>query len=87
MYEYITINNKNNNIMSRKCSICEKKSVMASQRKKLMSKYNPTPKKRKYPNLQVLNVPAGINKPAYKEYAGKKVIACTKCIKTLSKNK
>jgi ribosomal protein L28 len=73
--------------MPRKCTICEKKSVMASQRKKLMSKYNPTPKKRKYPNLQTLNVPIEVEKSAYKEYAGKKIIACTKCIKTLSKNR
>ena len=60
---------------------------MRSQRKKLMSKYNPTPKKRKYPNLQSLNVPEDVKRPAYKPYAGKKVIACTKCIKTLSKVK
>ena len=73
--------------MPRKCLICEKKSVIASQRKKLMSKYNPTPKKRKYPNLQILNVPIEVNKLAYKEHAGKKIIACTKCIKTLSKNR
>ncbi len=73
--------------MPRKCTICEKKSVMASQRKKLMSKYNPTPKKRKYPNLQLLRVPLDVKKPAYKKYAGQKIVACTKCIKTLDKRK
>ena len=71
--------------MSKQCTICEKKSVMASQRKKLMSRYNPTPSKRKYPNLQILSVPADVKRPAYKKYAGKRIIACTKCIKTLNK--
>ncbi len=73
--------------MPKQCSICEKKSVMSRQRKKLMSQYNPTPKKRKYPNLQILNVPLDVQKSAYKKYAGKKIIACTKCIKTLNKTK
>ena len=73
--------------MPRQCLICEKKSIMAGQRKKLMSKYNPTPKKRKYPNLQLLSVPPDVKRPAYKKYAGQKIIACTKCIKTLDKKK
>ncbi len=71
--------------MAKECAICEKKSVMSRQRKKLMSKYNPTPKKRKYPNLQNLNVPENVSNPKYKDYAGKKIIACTKCIKALNK--
>ncbi len=73
--------------MPKQCLICEKKSVMSSQRKKLMSQYNPTPKKRKYPNLQVLKVPLDVKRPAYKKYAGKRITACTKCIKTLNKIK
>ncbi|MDD5606283.1 MAG: L28 family ribosomal protein [Candidatus Pacebacteria bacterium] len=60
--------------MANQCEICKKKSMMGRQYKKLMSKYNPTPKKRKYPNLQKLTLPNG-----------KKVLACTKCIKALSK--
>ena len=43
---------------------------------KLRGKYNPTPKKRKYPNLQWVTLSDG-----------KRVKACTKCIKTLSKKK
>ncbi len=72
--------------MPKQCAICEKHSVMSRQRIKLMSKYNPTPKRRVYPNLQILNVPADVNKKKYKEFAGKKIIACTKCIKALNKN-
>ncbi len=70
--------------MSRECAVCEKKTVVARQRKKLMSRYNPTPKKRKYPNIQSIAVPEEV--PAsFKEFAGKRIKACTKCIKTLSK--
>ncbi len=68
------------------CQICEKTSVVESARKKLMSKYNPTPKKRKRPNLQKTFIPADIKRKNFKPYAGQKVIACTKCIKTLGKD-
>jgi len=61
--------------MANQCEICKKKSMMGRQYKKLMSKYNPTPKKRKYPNLQKITLSNG-----------KKVLACTRCIKTLTKN-
>ena len=64
------------NNMARVCQICGKKSILARQYKKLISKYNPTPKKRKYPNLQWVRLPNG-----------KRVRACTRCIKTLSKTK
>ena len=60
--------------MAKECAICGKSSLMAGQRKKLMSRYNPTPKKRKYPNIQWLRLPSG-----------KRVKACTKCIKTVAK--
>jgi len=56
--------------MSRICSICGKGSIVATVRKKLRSKYNPTVKKRKYPNLQWVTLDSG-----------KRVKACTKCIK------
>ncbi|MDD2547987.1 MAG: L28 family ribosomal protein [Candidatus Pacebacteria bacterium] len=73
--------------MAKVCKICEKKSAMERQYKKLISKYNPTPKKRKYPNLQWVLIPSDVDKKAYKEYAGKKILACTKCIKALYKEK
>jgi len=51
-----------------------------------MSQYNPTPKKRKRPNLQKTNIPQDVKRKNFKAHAGKKVLACTKCIKTLGKN-
>jgi len=60
--------------MARKCAICGKTSQTAWRLKKLRGKYNPTVKKGKYPNLQWVRLPSG-----------KRVKACTKCIKALSK--
>ncbi len=48
--------------------------MIAVIRKKLRGKYNPTGKKRKYPNLQWVRLDNG-----------KRVKACAKCIKTISK--
>jgi len=62
--------------MSRRCAICGKKSMVAVTRKKLRGNYNPTSKKRKYPNLQWVRIANG-----------KRVKACAKCIKTMSKTK
>ncbi len=73
--------------MAKVCAICGKKSMMVQKLKKLRGKYNPTVKKRKYPNLQQLRVPADIKRKAYKKFAGKRVLACAKCIKTLGKRK
>jgi len=56
------------------CAICGKKSAMAVRLVKLRGKYNPTTKIRKYPNLQWFKLPSG-----------KRVLACTKCIKRASK--
>ena len=50
-----------------------------------MSQYNPTPKKRKRPNLQKTFIPADIKRKNFKKFAGQKILACTKCIKTLGK--
>ncbi len=72
--------------MSKKCEICEKVPVMERSRKKLMSKYNPTPKRKKLPNLQKTFIPENISRKNYKEFAGKKITACTKCIKTITKD-
>ncbi len=73
--------------MPKKCQICEKAPVMESARKKLMSRYNPTPKRKKRPNLQKAHIPEDIARKKFQQFAGQKVTACTKCIKTLSKEK
>lgn len=54
---------------------------------KLRGKYNPTSKKRKYPNLQWISVPVGVKRKNFKQFAGKRIKACAKCIKSLSKIK
>ena len=58
---------------------------MFGVRKKLRGKYNPTVKRRKYPNLQWLAVPVDVKHKNYIAFAGKRILACAKCIKTLSK--
>jgi len=63
------------------CSICKKKSAMSVTLVKLRGKYNPTSRKRKYPNLQWVKLPASQQGGP----SGKKVLACAKCIKRLSK--
>jgi len=73
--------------MAKQCPICGKKSIMVWRLKKLRGRYNPTVKKRKYPNLQWVRIPIDTKKPAYKKFAGKRVLACTKCIKALGKRK
>ena len=73
--------------MAKQCTICDKGSRMFGKRVKLRGKYNPTCKVRKYPNLQWLNIPKDVSHKNYKEYAGKRVLACAKCIKTLFKKK
>jgi len=73
--------------MAKICQICGKKGIPAWRLVKFRGKYNPTIKKRKYPNLQWVKIPLDIKKPAYKKFAGKRILACTKCIKALSKRK
>lgn len=60
----------------KKCSICEKGSILVQKRVKFRGKYNPTIKKRKKPNLQWLKLPSG-----------ERIIACAKCIKSVAKDK
>lgn len=60
--------------MSRVCSICGKSYQIATKYKKVKSAYNPVAKHRQYPNLQWFRMPDG-----------KRVKACTKCRKRLSK--
>ncbi|HHE76376.1 MAG TPA: 50S ribosomal protein L28 [Candidatus Parcubacteria bacterium] len=74
--------------MARKCAICGKESVMVQNLKKLRGKYNPTAKKRKYPNLQWVVIPKDAARPKNAvPLRGKRVLACTKCIKALKKTK
>lgn len=61
--------------MTKKCAICKKSSMMVWRLKKLRGKYNPTVKKRKYPNLQWAKLSSG-----------KRVLACAKCIKAMGKH-
>lgn len=64
--------------MEKVCNICKKHSSMGRTLVKLRGKYNPTAKVRKYPNLQWVRLTSGNN-------SGKRVLACAKCIKRLSK--
>ncbi|OGZ31970.1 MAG: hypothetical protein A3I88_00555 [Candidatus Portnoybacteria bacterium RIFCSPLOWO2_12_FULL_39_9] len=60
--------------------------MMAVVRRKLRGKYNPTGKKRKYPNLQWVY----LSSEAVAKWgaaSGKRVKACTKCIKAMGKTK
>ncbi|PIS13666.1 MAG: 50S ribosomal protein L28 [Candidatus Tagabacteria bacterium CG09_land_8_20_14_0_10_41_14] len=56
--------------MSKQCAICGKGSQMGGKRNLLRGKYNPTPKKRKYPNLQWATFPDGHREKI-----------CTRCLK------
>jgi len=71
--------------MAKKCAICEKGSRVFGRIKKLRGKYNPTGKRRKYPNLQRLRVPEEVKLKKYKPFAGQRILVCTKCIKRLKK--
>ena len=74
--------------MAKQCAICGKKSMMVQKLKKLRGKYNPTIKKRKYPNLQWVAIPLEAKSPKKAiPFRGKRVLACTKCIKALGKRK
>jgi len=73
--------------MAKECAICKKGSILTTKIRKLRGKYNPTTKRRKYPNLQWVRIPESVTSKKFKEFAGKRVLACTKCIKALSKRK
>ncbi|MFH1657122.1 MAG: hypothetical protein ABH919_01530 [bacterium] len=73
--------------MANQCVVCEKKTTVVGKLIKLRGKYNPTIRKRKYPNLQWAYIPADTKKPAYREFAGKRIKICAKCIKALAKEK
>ncbi|OHA14074.1 MAG: hypothetical protein A2909_02635 [Candidatus Tagabacteria bacterium RIFCSPLOWO2_01_FULL_39_11] len=81
--------------MSKICPICKKGSKMSGKRKKAMSKYNPTGKTRKFPNLQWVRIPVfknrnekgapdGTPRGFLKKNSlinGKRIKICTKCLK------
>ena len=73
--------------MAKKCIICGKKSILVWRLVKLRGKYNPVTKRRVKPNLQWVRIPVGIKSKHYKKFAGKRILACTKCIKALAKGK
>ncbi|PIP17088.1 MAG: 50S ribosomal protein L28 [Candidatus Portnoybacteria bacterium CG23_combo_of_CG06-09_8_20_14_all_37_13] len=61
--------------MAKICEVCGKTSMMAVVRKLLRGHYNPTTKKRKYPNLQ------------HKKIGNKRIWICAKCLKAMGKIK
>lgn len=69
--------------MARKCPICGKGKNTAIKRVKLRGKYNPTTKRKQSPNLQWVKIPIGIKKEPLRKFAGKRILACTKCLKTI----
>ena len=60
--------------MAKQCALCGKKSKFSVTLVKLRGKFNPTARRRQYPNLQWVRLASG-----------KRVKACTKCIKGLVK--
>ena len=73
--------------MAKFCQICKKRGMLVVKRKKLRGKYNPTIKRRKKPNLQWVLIPKEIEKKKFRKFAGKRILACTKCIKAMAKRK
>jgi ribosomal protein L28 len=73
--------------MAKVCTICKKGSLIAWRIKKLRGKYNPTAKVKRKPNLQWVIVPVDVKNKKFKPFAGKRILACAKCIKALSKEK
>jgi ribosomal protein L28 len=71
----------------KKCAICQKEPKSVFRLVKLRGKFNPTTKRKVRPNLQWVKIPIGIKKEPYKKFAGKRILACTKCIKALAKIK
>ena len=60
--------------------------MTVQRRKKLRGKYNPTGKKKQQPNLQWVVVPLDVKSPKKAiPFRGKRVLACAKCIKAMTK--
>ncbi|MBI2451368.1 MAG: hypothetical protein HYV52_03525 [Parcubacteria group bacterium] len=70
--------------MANICPTCKKSSTMVTHRQLLRGKYNPTSRKRKYPNLQWVALPSALT-------IGKKTIkrikTCSNCRKTIAQGK
>lgn len=62
--------------MAKVCEICEKEYHAVWRRVKLRGRFNPTSRRRQFPNLQWVKL-----------ISGKRVKACAKCIKALAKKK
>lgn len=75
--------------MARVCEICGKKPTQAVKRKKLRSRYNPTARRKKIPNLHRITVTPFIAQKFSKLNlpVGKKIWVCSKCLKTITKAK
>lgn len=73
--------------MPRQCIICGKKGRLVWRVKKLRGKYNPTVKRRQKVNLQQVKIPKDIKKEPFRKFAGKRILMCTKCRKTMLKQK
>jgi len=74
--------------MARHCAVCNKKTIRVWRRVRLRAeKFNPTIKRVQKPNLQLVQVPLEIKNKKYKKFAGKKILACAKCIKAMAKKK
>ena len=71
----------------KQCAICQKKRNIAWRLVKLRGKYNPTIKRKQKPNLQWVRVPLNVKRKDLKQLAGKRILACTKCIKAFFKQK
>ncbi len=72
----------------RKCAICGKKGRIVWRRVQLRAtKFNPTTKRRQKVNLQWVKIPLDVKNKKFKKFAGKRIKACTKCIKALGKLK
>ena len=72
---YIVIN------MAKECPLCGKGTIMGGKRNLLRGKYNPTPKKRKYPNLQWVRIPVSENRNEKGMPKGQRIKICTRCLK------
>lgn len=68
-----------------KCPICGKSSRVYRTTKKLRGHKNPTGKRRRQPNLQWVTIPEDAKLPsgANPNLKGKRIKACTKCIKAI----
>ena len=71
--------------MARQCEICGKMRMVVMGKSKLRGKYNPTVKRIQKANLQWATIPLDVKKASFKSFAGKRIMVCTKCRKTILK--